>query len=203
MTNPKQERSRETRLKILKSAEESFAKLGYDATGVAEICQHAGTSKGAFYHHFASKQAVFIELLGEWLANLNTHMTAILQSSKSVPEALLNMGAVVREVFEAGGHQLHIFLEFLTKAVRDPTIWQSTIRPYRQYRSFFADIIAEGVRDGSLKHRNPEVMAQILVSLGVGIVFQGILDPHGARWEEVTQEAVHLFVEGIIQKEKT
>ncbi len=202
-SSSKQQRSRATRERILRSAEECIALRGYDATSVAEICTQAEISKGAFYHHFASKQAVFLELLTSWLGNLSAQMAAIRRSSSSVPEALADMAAVVREVFRAGGHQLHIFLEFLTKAVRDPTIWQSTIQPYRQYRAYFTRIVEEGIQEGSLRPVDAEQVAQVLVSLGVGIVFQGILDPHGANWESVTQKAVQLIVDSLRLEKKT
>jgi len=61
-----QQRSEETRKHILEAAQRLFSAKGYDATGVAEICQAAGVSKGAFYHHFLTKQAVFLVLLENW-----------------------------------------------------------------------------------------------------------------------------------------
>jgi AcrR family transcriptional regulator len=62
-----QQRGEETRSHILDVAGELFAERGYDATSVAGICARAGVTKGAFYHHFKSKQAVFLELRDRWL----------------------------------------------------------------------------------------------------------------------------------------
>ena len=61
MNNPK--RSSQTRTAIIDSATRCFVREGYDSTGVAEICENAGVSKGAFYYHFESKEAVFLELI--------------------------------------------------------------------------------------------------------------------------------------------
>lgn len=47
-----QARGEETRSRILHSALSLFGRQGYDATGVAGICEAAAVSKGAFYHHF-------------------------------------------------------------------------------------------------------------------------------------------------------
>ena len=66
-----QQRGEETRSHILDVAGELFAQRGYDATSVADICDGAGVTKGAFYHHFESKQAVFLELRDRWLAPLD------------------------------------------------------------------------------------------------------------------------------------
>ena len=37
-----------------------FAVRGCDATTVEQLCVHAGVAKGAFFHHFASKEALAI-----------------------------------------------------------------------------------------------------------------------------------------------
>ena len=79
-----QQRSEETRAHILQAALSLFSKNGYDATSVAEICRAAGVSKGAFYHHFASKQTVFQSLLEGWLAGLNTQMDDLLNNAPDV-----------------------------------------------------------------------------------------------------------------------
>lgn len=39
---------------------------GFSATSVDEICQAAGVTKGAFFHHFASKEALAVEAAGAW-----------------------------------------------------------------------------------------------------------------------------------------
>jgi hypothetical protein len=54
---PQQRRGEETHNRILDAALEAFARYGYDATGVAEICRRADVTKGGFYHHFPSKWA--------------------------------------------------------------------------------------------------------------------------------------------------
>lgn len=39
---------------------------GYTATSVEEICTAAGVTKGAFFHHFSSKEALAKECLSKW-----------------------------------------------------------------------------------------------------------------------------------------
>lgn len=53
-----QARAEATRRRILDSAIELFDELGYGETGLADVLQRASVSKGAFYYHFDSKEAV-------------------------------------------------------------------------------------------------------------------------------------------------
>ena len=193
----KRQRGEETRSRILQAAEECFAQYGYDATGVAEICQRAGLSKGALYHHFPSKQAIFLELLDRWLAGLDAQLTATQAGAETVPQSLLRMAGMARHIFRAAGGQLPIFLEFWTQASHDPTVWQATIDHYRRYRAFFATLIEEGIAEGSIAPVDSERAAQVIVSLAVGLLLQGLLDPQGADWGQVAEEGIRLLLSGL------
>ena len=68
------ERSAATRGALLHSARRLFAEQGYAGTGREEIVQAAGVTRGALYHHFANKEALFRavyeELEGETVARV-------------------------------------------------------------------------------------------------------------------------------------
>ncbi len=51
------------RMQLFQAAMAVCAEKGYHATTVEEIAERAGLSKGALYHHFKSKQDLFVELL--------------------------------------------------------------------------------------------------------------------------------------------
>lgn len=190
-------RGEETRARILEAAEQCFAQHGYDAAGVAEICRCAGVSKGAFYHHFPSKQALFLELLEEWLGRVDAQLEAGLAAASTVPEALVRMAEMVQPVFREGGGRLPFFLEFWNKAAREPEVWQATIAPYRRYKEFFRHMVERGIAEGTLHPVDPEMAAQVIVSLAVGLVLQGLVDPDGADWGQVTQGAVRVLLAGL------
>jgi AcrR family transcriptional regulator len=186
-----------TRSRILKASEQCFSRYGYDATGVAEICATAGVSKGALYHHFPSKQAIFVEMFENWMRAFVEGMERIRDTAPSVPVALLKMAKMTGLVFKSASGQLPLFIEYLTKASREPEIWKATIAPYRFFREFFSELIRRGIEEKSLKNVDPQLTAQIIVSYGAGLVMQGVFDPEGGQWVEVGSQGIELILKGI------
>ena len=61
-------RGRKTRLRIVSEAASLFHHKGYVSTGLEDILEHAGITKGSFYHHFQSKKEVALAVIHEIVA---------------------------------------------------------------------------------------------------------------------------------------
>lgn len=68
-----------TREALLDAAQRLFAAVGYDATSVNRIIAEVGVSKGAFYHHFDSKEALLEALAGRFAAQTARAARGILE----------------------------------------------------------------------------------------------------------------------------
>ncbi len=197
-----QHRSEETRNHILEAAAQLFSKTGYDATGVAEICDAAGVSKGAFYHHFPSKQAVFMELLNSYLSGIDSGFQMMRQEDNNVPQIILKMASLVGSLFQTADIHLPIFLEFWTQANHDPHVWEAAIAPYRRYQSYFASLIQEGIAEGSLQPVDAQLAARVLVSLAVGMLMQSLFDPQITDWHTEARQSMELLMNGIARRKE-
>jgi AcrR family transcriptional regulator len=157
-------------------------------------------SKGAFYHHFPTKKAVFIELLNNWLENLDNQMASVRAGTTNVPDGLLAMSDLVQQVFHTASKELPILLDIWAKAAREPDVWQATITPYRKYRTLIEEMIQTGINEGSIQDIDVKMTAQVLVSLAVGILLQGLLDTKETEWGQVSQEGIRMLLRGIERK---
>jgi AcrR family transcriptional regulator len=193
-----QQRSEETRARILEAAVKQFSISGYSAASVDSICEQAGVSKGAFYHHFKTKQDVFLALLDGWLQTFDQAIEA--SKDRPVPETFQMMTEYFPYIFESASDNLPMFLEFLLQASRDEKVWNASIAPYRRYHKHFAALIKKGIAEGSFVDVNPDLAARLIVSAAMGLLLQSLLDPEGAKWEKVARETVQVMMKGLLKE---
>src|ERR1043165_8862523 len=79
-----------TQERIVSVAARAIRRSGYDGTGVADIMKEAGLTHGAFYAHFASREAMLAEAAGRACADAAAAAAAA--ASSAPPEkALVSM----------------------------------------------------------------------------------------------------------------
>jgi len=190
-----QKRSEQTKTQLLGAALKQFAVHGYDATSVEDICTAAGVSKGAFYHHFESKHALFLSLLKSWLEVIRANLVEL--QKPTVPETMLNITEMMPGILETARDQLPMFLEFWLHASRDKSVWKATIEPYHEFREYFASLIEQGIREGSLRDVDPRIAGETILSMAVGILLQALLEPQGTDWGKATVQGMEIVMKGL------
>lgn len=193
-----QQRSEETRSRILESAIKLFSDRGYNKASVDDICTEAGISKGAFYHHFESKQALFLALLDNWLQAIDNAIEA--SKDKTAPETFMQMTEAFPYIFETANNRFPLILEFWLQASRDKKIWEASIAPYRRYHKYFTSLIKRGVEEGSFVEVDPELTSRMIVATAMGLLLQSLFDPKGAKWEKVARESTSMLVNSLLRK---
>ncbi len=93
-------RSESTRQKILDSSVELFGERGFGSTGIVDIVERAGLTKGAFYHHFATKEAAAAAIINDANSLINAAMITVLTTPSHALEKLITAAFVVTNLNE-------------------------------------------------------------------------------------------------------
>jgi AcrR family transcriptional regulator len=190
-----QKRSQTTRARLLDSALREFAIRGFEATSVEDICSAANVSKGAFYHHFESKQELFLSLMGSWLQAIDNGLMELYKPT--VPETLVAMTDILPYILTAARDQLPMFMEFWLQASRDEKVWDASIEPYRHFREYFTTLIEQGTAEGTLQSPDPQSAGLLVLSMAVGILLQALLEPEGADWDNTAKQGMQIIMKGL------
>lgn len=151
---------------ILDVAQRLFALNGYDATSVSQIIDGVGVSKGAFYHHFESK-----EDLVEALACRYARQTAALTEAElSDPTAdafskLAGFLGTIRRHKTETAAELRATFEPMFRA-ENLQLFERTQRAVSEVvRPILTRIIVEGVAEQTFDTPDPESAAETIMHL--------------------------------------
>ncbi len=154
---------------ILDAAEALFTARGWDRVTIADVLGAAGISKGGFYHHFTARDDLLAGIVarmtdralaaartardrsgGDALARLNAFIAGSLRWTADNPDA----SRLQAEILSRSGN------EILFQRVFDAT--SALVRPA------LAEMIAEGVEEGSFDVADPALTAEVIVGLAQG-----------------------------------
>ncbi|MDX8495577.1 helix-turn-helix domain-containing protein [Mesorhizobium sp. VK22B] len=83
------DRTEATRADLIRAARKLFTEKSYADTGTPEIVAAAGVTRGALYHHFADKQALFAAVVEQEAAAVAAEIERASPSSLSARNALI------------------------------------------------------------------------------------------------------------------
>jgi TetR/AcrR family transcriptional repressor of nem operon len=130
---------------------------GFNATSVQDITEAAGVPKGSFYNHFASKEALGVEVLQRY-AEQARQLGGLLDEPSLAPlERLrryygLMIEANVASEFNAGCMLGNFSTELSNQS---PAIRLKAQQSFAALTTTLAQIIAEGQRDGAIASAQP------------------------------------------------
>lgn len=171
--NEKKIKGIKTKRKILNVAQVLFTENGYDSTSIQDICEKANISKGAFFHHFQTKEFLFLEILNEYLTNIDKKMNEIEKKTKNIPKAMEEMTEILEEIFITSKGKFTIFLEFLRKSSKNEEIMKKISNHFQKFKEYVYKMIEKGKEEGSIKNDvNSIFISQIIISLAIGMILK-------------------------------
>lgn len=160
---PRNKYPEETVQKILDASLKLFLEKGYEETTVLDIIgQMGGLTRGAFYHHFKSKEEVFDTLCEKLFYDNNPFERA--KSHKEL-NGLEKLKFVLKTSFDnTDYHKLTVYgIKLLEKS---PAFLKKLVESNNQELApMYQELIEEGMEDGSIKTEHPQLLSQLFVLL--------------------------------------
>ena len=165
----------ETKKKIYETAKELFLEYGVDNVSVDSIVEAAGISKGAFYLHYESKDALASILITDYVKEIDSDYKNYLETignDVSSPDILLFLTEKVAEILEnkIGFEKMKILYKLhITKTIDT----QSSVSYNRDLYTVYSDILERGITRGEFTSDLPvNILVNHLVLAMRGITFE-------------------------------
>ena len=162
---PRNKYPEETVQKILDVSLKLFIEKGFEQTTVLDIVENmGGLTRGAFYHHFKTKEDVLNALLSKKYGehnpfkeiNTNKELNGLQKFQKAIKSALKH------DLPEKNSDTESVIAVPL---LANPRFLVEHIKSNHENVDLLADIIKEGMQDGSIRKDNHKLLAELYLLL--------------------------------------
>lgn len=166
-----------TRDRILSAAVDIFARKGYHGAGVEDIVAASDTSKGAFYHYFESKQAIFLTVMDGLAALLERTVEDAISAEHG---AMRKVEAALRAVVETAAAQRDLAKILLVEAVGlGPEFEQRRLEIHRRFAGVIQRHLDRAVAEGDIAPQDTALVAQAWFGALNEVISQWLLSGRG------------------------
>ena len=161
--SPRNKHPEETVQKILDVSLQLFLEKGYDRTSVLDIVQNlGGLTRGAFYHHFKSKEAVLAALAERLFSNTQNPFEKVKKETDL--NGLQKIQKMMKYIF-ANDEQQEVHSIFLTiPLLNNPTFLVELIENnILSLGPAVQILIEEGLADGSIQPNHAKFLSEVFI----------------------------------------
>ena len=175
MPKLKPDTQRARREHILDAAEQCFARAGFHATTMQDICKEASVSPGALYVYFASKESLIAGLCERNRAEFQARFADLAEA----PDLMAALSAIGEHYFvEEPQYKQLMCVEMGVESTRNAQVGQIYRSVDRYVAGSFEQLFARLKAEGRIApHLDIPTLAKVFTVIGDGMFWRRAIDP--------------------------
>jgi TetR/AcrR family transcriptional regulator, cholesterol catabolism regulator len=149
---------KERRDAIIDTSATVFARSGYHATGIAELCEVNGFGKGAFYYYIGSKEELLAAIHDRVMDEVLLGADRVADAGGSPSEQLTMLGAELLDVIHRYPDHVWVFLHEFPALTAERADQFRTRR--REYERRIESVLRAGIDAGEFRDVDPWLTAR-------------------------------------------
>jgi AcrR family transcriptional regulator len=179
---------------IIDTSAHVFARQGYHATGIAELCEVNGLGKGAFYHYIESKEELLAAIHDRVMDEVMLGADRVAAAGGTPSAQLTMLGDELLDVIHRYPDHVWVFLHEFPALTAERAEQFRTRR--RKYERRVEAILQAGINGGEFRNVDPRLTA--LAWLGMHNYTYLWLKPEGrVAARDVAKQFSGIFIRGI------
>jgi AcrR family transcriptional regulator len=158
-----QPENRSAREKILHSAVQLFAEYGYHAAPLRDIARIAGIQAASIYYHYASKQALLIEIMETHMQRLNANLERILGEHDD-PQRRLR-AAIANHIRLHTSYKAEFFIIDTEIRALEGENRTRIISLRDRYESLLQELLRDGMERGVFRQSDVKISSYAIIAM--------------------------------------
>jgi AcrR family transcriptional regulator len=181
---------------ILEAARRRFLRFGPRKTTMDEVAREAGCSRATLYAHFGSKEDLYASLLqADWEAFIE-EVEEIRASSDDARRKIRRIVEATRATY-ANNQVLRLAAARDDEMTLAPVAHSFTRDQERKTIDLLKRVLAQGVKEGSLRRIDPERVAYLMFHLGSVLVVRETSGAGDYPFDDIMAVMDEVFARGI------
>jgi AcrR family transcriptional regulator len=185
-----------TRQCILEAAQRLFATHGYHGASIRDIVQACGISNAALYYHFESKQNLYFEVLGEYVAAIVDRLQKADTGTGTCRSRLTRVALAFARIILESQNVLQTLMRDLSEFDRADIArrlpgWSNRIP------APIISILEDGIIAGQIRPVPPRHTGIILMGMVNSMAVRHLYNQVETTLEEDVDLVIHVLFEGI------
>jgi AcrR family transcriptional regulator len=191
-----EERSAATREALISAARKLWGQRGYAEVGTPEIAKEAGVTRGAMYHQFTDKAALFRDVVEVVEQDVMTRMATVVASSGATTPADAIRAAVDAWLEVSGDPEVRQLILLDAPAVLGWAGFRDVAQRYSL--GMTEQLITEAIKAGQLARQPVRPLAHVLIGAldEAAMVIATADDPKRARRE--IRQVLRRLIDGML-----
>jgi AcrR family transcriptional regulator len=193
-----EERSAATRDALISAARKLWGLRGYAEVGTPEIATAAGVTRGAMYHQFADKAALFSEVVEAVEQDVMSRMATVVAGSGATTPADAIRAAVDALLEVSGDPEVRQLILLDAPSVLGWAAFRDVAQRYSL--GMTEQLLTEAIRAGQLPRQPVRPLAHVLIGAldEAAMAIATADDPKRARRE--TEEVLHRLIDAMLDE---
>lgn len=142
---------------IVDTSAHVFARKGYHATGIAELCAANDLGKGALYHYIGSKEELLAAIHDRVMDEVMLGADRVAEAGGTPSEQLAGLGEELLDVIHRYPDHVWVFLHEFPALTGERA--EQFRRRRREYERRVEDVLRAGVESGEFRELDPRLTA--------------------------------------------
>lgn len=192
---PSQKRIRRKSRKeeIIKAASNLFSQKSYHDVTMDQIAGEVGVAKGTIYLYFESKENLYLGILEHTFETIESILEKEIAKEDPAPQKLKKILRLIFQFYFQNMDVLRILTRDETRLIREH--FEFTERWRHRRIKLYRKILEKGIKEGSFRSANTELMALIIFGLVGSVMF---FYPTDKTAGEIAEEVFSMISEGIM-----
>jgi len=191
----------ETKKRIIAKAKQLFIQKGYGAVSMNEVCEESEVSKGSLYHHFKSKDELFLQVVEEDSEQWSAEWEKLRSAAATMEDRLYALAEHYANDFQ--NPLLKALEEYSRSRVITDEVVVRMLRISDNNSQACRSVLREGMERGDLEQGDLDRMVVLVSSMmeGLGKIYYMLdRDKEQDKVREYYRDAVRMLLEGIRAK---